>query len=295
MHHTDTVVMVEPCHFSFNAQTAFSNVFQGKEGSNFSLDQVKVEFWQFVRQLEKKGIKVETFKSPLDLTPDAVFPNNWFSTHLSKQIVLFPMMAANRRLERQQVIIDQMKANYGFLETDLTHFENQGQYLEGTGSLILDQNNKVAFACESERTDKKVFDKFCDLMGYKGHWIEIKKSYQPIYHTNVMMSLLHNHVVVCPEIILNHQEILGLLDQYKYKQIKINLNQLQSFAANVMGLEANGKQISVLSTSAYQAFEEDQIRQLKSVSELIVVDIPMIEKIGGGSARCMIAEVFYGS
>ena len=300
---TDTVVMISPDQFGFNPETAGTNAFQHKVDIKQSEIQKKAmnEFTGMVSQLKSKGINVITLKSRDDVvTPDAVFPNNWFSSHEEGKIVLYPMLAPNRRAERQPEALQKalMQSKIPVSEfIDLTVEENNGGVLEGTGSLVLDRVNKIAYAMESPRTTKPTFDKWCKKMGYQGVFFHAyDKNNLPIYHTNVVMSIGEEFVVIFLESIKNQAEKELLMKKFEEtgkKLISISLKQVYSFCGNILQIKTlNGRKIIVLSRLALDIFTPDQKIQLEKFGELVPVDIQMIEKVEGGSARCMLAEIF---
>jgi len=300
---TDTVVMISPDQFGFNPETAGTNAFQHKVDIKQSEIQKKAmnEFTGMVSQLKSKGINVITLKSRDDVvTPDAVFPNNWFSSHEGGKIVLYPMLAPNRRTERQPEALQKalLQSKIAVSEfIDLTEEENNSGVLEGTGSLVLDRVNKIAYAMESPRTTKLTFDKWCNKLGYQGIFFHAYDKHNlPIYHTNVVMSIGEEFTVICLESIKDQAEKELLVKKFKKtgkKIILISLKQAYSFCGNILQLKTQeGKKIVVLSRLALDAFTPDQKAQLEKFGELVPVDIQMIEKVEGGSARCMLAEIF---
>lgn len=300
---TDTVVMISPDQFGFNPQTANTNVFQHKVNIKEKELQQKAqkEFNNMVSILKSEGINVNVLPSRTGVvTPDAVFPNNWFSSHPERKIILYPMLAPNRRAERQPEELKKILSTIGINNPhiiDLSSEENRGKILEGTGSLVLDRKNKVAFAMESPRTTKIIFDEWCKKIGYQGIFFHAyDKDSLPIYHTNVTMSLGEGFAVACLESIKNLSEKKILTEKLKEngrKLIPISLKQTYSFCGNILQLKSTkGDKKIVLSKTAFKSFTLKQINQLKEFGELVVVEIPTIEKVGGGSARCMLAEIF---
>lgn len=299
----DIVVMVSPDTFGFNPQTAASNVFQ----QNIDLPEIKLrnlameEFRKMVDKLEEEKIKVLVLGSRVDLvTPDAVFPNNWFSHHQDGTLVLYPMMADNRRLERQLFKLKNLLNNAGISHLkiiDLTTNEANNLFLEGTGSLVLDRENKIAYAMESPRTNRDLFYLWCEKMSYDPvffHAYDEKKV--PVYHTNVLMSVGKKFAVICFESIESKKErslIIKKLIDNKKRIIPISLKQMHKFCANILELESeDGFSKIVLSRTAFEALTSGQKKSLETFGKLVVADIPTIERVGGGSARCMMAEIF---
>lgn len=300
---TDTVVMISPDQFGFNPETAVTNVFQHKINIEESELQKKAmeEFIGMVSLLKSKGINVIILESRKDVvTPDAVFPNNWFSSHDGGKIVLYPMLAPNRRAERQPEALQKalLQSKIPVLEfIDLTEEEKNGDVLEGTGSLVLDRVNKIAYAMESPRTSQSVFDKWCKKLEYQGIFFHAyDKDNLPIYHTNVVMSIGEEFVVICMDSIKDQLEKRLLIKKFEEtgkKLITISLKQVYAFCGNILQLRTiEENKVIVLSKIALDTFTTDQKKLLEKFGELLPVNIQMIEKVEGGSARCMMAEIF---
>ena len=305
---TNTLLMVSPDQFGFNAQTAATNSFQNptNESPTIVRDRAFTEFSKTVAALRHHGVEVVVCPSRVGvLTPDAVFPNNWISFHtelLQWDIVLYPMLAPNRRAERQ---FDRVKSLMPWMAIDpqrvldLTHLEQAGQFLEGTGSLVFQRSNKVVFAHESARTSSSALDVFCQETGYRPvRFHAFDRQDRPIYHTNVVMGIGEGFSVVCLESIRDQAErhrVESQLDKLGLEVIGITLDQLHSFCGNVLHVASStGPPKIILSDNAFAAFTEEQRRRLIAYGELIPVDINTIETVGGGSARCLVAEVFPG-
>ncbi|MCL4363728.1 arginine deiminase-related protein [Patescibacteria group bacterium] len=299
---TDTVLMISPDQFGFNQETAASNAFQNRVdiGQKELQKKALAEFEQMIHLLKSKKIKVLVMPSRKDaITPDAVFPNNWFSSHPGK-LVFYPMLAKNRRAERQVKVLTKLLSEKGIgaLKTiDLTKDENHGSILEGTGSLVLDRVNRIAYAMESPRTTKSEFDKWCQIMDYQGIFFHAyDENSLPIYHTNVVMSIGDDFAVIGLDAVKNRQEQKNLADKLTEngrKLIPLSQKQIYSFCANILQLKVSetNKKI-VMSQTAFTSFTSEQKRLLEKSGEIIAVEIPTIEKVGGGSARCMMAEIF---
>lgn len=304
---TDTVVTISPDQFGFNSQTAETNVFQN-DPNNLGSTEAEVrdaalgEFDSMMNTLSKHDITVLTLPTRSGvLTPDAVFPNNWFSTHSDGRLVLYPMLAENRRAERQvdalQGALSQVH-DISFPDlVDFTSREKEGKILEGTGSLVLDRQNKVAFAMESPRTSEDMFNEWCRNMGYEGVFFHAyDKESLPIYHTNVVMSIGEQFAVWCPESIKDAGERFKINKKFAEldkESIPITQEQLNRFSGNILQLDSKrGDSKIIMSTSAYDAFTPLERIKLDSYGEIVPVNIPTIEQVGGGSARCMLAEVF---
>lgn len=304
---TNLVLMISPDTFQYNVQTANTNSFQHLPVDESSLNsKVMEEFESMVATLKANDIQVITLASPKGkLTPDAVFPNNWFSTHPNvngtTDIVLYPMLAESRRLERQlNELLHELKHHKVNVDNviDLTQHENESKVLEGTGSLVLDRVNKIAYASLSLRTDKEVLQKFIDKMGYTSILFHSHDSKgQPIYHTNVVMSIGTEFAVISAESIINPGEkeaVLSSLKKTGKEIINISAHQMTRMAANILEVRAKDGAIKIImSQTAYDAFTPRQLQELEQYGDLVIVDIEHIEKIGGGSARCMLAEIFH--
>ena len=300
---TNTVVMVRPNHFGFNPQTAKSNVFQHQvlETEAEVQDKALEEFKEAADLLTKNGIRVLILPSRNDvLTPDSVFPNNWFSHHADGKLIIYPMLAPNRRAERQ---IDKLKdllsgSGIQVLETiSLTEDEDKGNFLEGTGSLVLDRENRIAFAMESPRTSKQEFDKWCGVMGYEGIFFHAYDSEGfPIYHTNVTMSIGREYAVICLSSVKDPGERKFVEDKLRSlgkEIIELSVEQIYKYCGNTLQvLSSDGSSKIIMSKTAFEGFNALQIEKLKKHGEIITLEIPEIETVGGGSARCMLAEVF---
>ena len=301
MSFANKILMVRPYAFGYNPETAESNVFQ-KE-SDLSAEEVQrralEEFDRMVEGLRSEGIEVLVFNDkPEPHTPDAVFPNNWFSTHPGGTLCLYPMEAVARRGERDPDIVEAVeKAIEVQRKIDLTPAEEQGTFLEGTGSLILDQDNRIAYACISSRTDPGLLDIWAHMMKFQTvHFHSYDSEGAPIYHTNVMMCLGDRFAVVCIESVTDEAEreklAKSLRDSGK-EIIEISFQQMYDFAGNMILLRnKDDEKILVMSQRAFDSLEEAQVKKMESYAKLLAFDIKTIEDLGGGSARCMIAEIF---
>lgn len=302
---TDTILMIEPTNFGFNDQTAVNNYFQQKINA-FDVDIQKYAFEEFnemVECLRAKDVNVIVVKDTLQPhTPDSIFPNNWVSFHEGGQVVLYPMFAENRRKERRKDIFQLIEGKGTTINNvdDFTFWEEENLFLEGTGSMVFDRVNKIAYAALSERTDKSVFLQFCKIFDYEPVYFSayqsVNKKRLPIYHTNVMMCVADNLAVICSECIDNAVERKKVIDSLKKNGkeiIAISEMQMHNFAGNMLQVKnGEGEPLLVMSQSAYNSLNKKQIERLKSYNELIVVAIPTIEIVGGGSVRCMMAEIF---
>ena len=291
--------MIRPSHFDFNKETAVNNSFQINTGDHLVPEKALNEFDQFVIKLRSYDIDVTVVQDTADpYTPDSIFPNNWISFHSEDTICLYPMFAENRRKERKQSVLDQISSKFVLTNTiDFTEQEERARFLEGTGSMVLDREHKIAYACLSVRTDENILQQFCDEMGYTPLVFEaVDAEEYPIYHTNVMMCVADQFVVICLDSIHNQDEkdiLIKTLLRTGKVIIQISIDQMNHFAGNMLQLENNsGTKYLVMSTQAFQSLTEEQIKQIKVFNEIIHSDISTIEKNGGGSARCMIAEIF---
>jgi Uncharacterized protein conserved in bacteria containing a pentein-type domain len=307
MQTTNTVLMVRPVAFSYNAQTALNNAFQQKGiPEDESQKEALKEFDSYVVMLKEAGINVLVVEDTLTPhTPDSIFPNNWFSTHNdktvgSKRMVLYPMFAQNRRMERKQGVFEAIKHfdnNEQREVIDLTKYENDNKFLEGTGSMILDRENKIIYACSSIRTNEDVLDDLADKLGYKYFLFEANDSNgAPIYHTNVMMCVGTAYAIVCLDSITNIDErehLIELIEESGKDIIEISLEQMYEFAGNMLELkDKEGNPVLIMSARAKASLDNDQLERLNSYYKIISPDLEFIEKNGGGSARCMLAEIF---
>ena len=300
---TDTILLIRPNHFAWNEETATSNAFQTtsvSESVSNIRQAVMEEFENMVEQLRQHGLQVLVFDD-LPTTPDAIFPNNWFSTHADGQLLTYPMHATNRRLERRPDIVETLKQKYGYTHTDLSQqFEPSEQFLEGTGSLVLDRANRIAYACRSVRTHEVPLNDWGERLGYQMVLFSATDANGlPIYHTNVVMCIGETFAVICLASISNETEretVCRSLEQTGHEIIEISMEQVEQFAGNMLQLRhAKGEKLLLLSAQAYASLEFHQIARLQAHNNrLVVAAIPTIEKYGGGSVRCMVAEVFAG-
>ena len=300
---TNTIFMVRPVCFRSNEQTIVNNFFQKNNiASHFSNDKALLEFDTFVDKLKSKGIDVIVIEdNTIHDTPDSIFPNNWVSFHSDGTVVLYPMFAKNRRLERRKDILDLLTKKYSFdinSIKDYTDFENKEQFLEGTGSMIFDRENKICYAAISARTNKQLFLKFCSDFGYSSVIFEANQNNEgkrlPIYHTNVMMCIADKFAIVCLNSIDNVHErnyVKTTISNSGKKIIEISELQKESFAGNMLQLKGD-KSYLVMSRGAYNALNKDQIDEIEKHCSIIYSSLSTIEEYGGGSARCMMAEIF---
>ena len=291
--------MVRPAHFTFNEQTAENNHFQKKTSLLDLSERALQEFDAFVENLRKNKIKVVVVQDTIEPhTPDSIYPNNWFSTHSTRELVLYPMFAENRRKERKPHVLETIEEHFSAHKIiDLTVWEEKNRFLEGTGSMILDHHNRIAYACRSERTDDIVFEEFYTKMNSEP---EIFNAYDEegrnIYHTNVMLSIGERYAVICAESITDdsrRDNILNKLRMSKKDVIEISFEQMKSFCANIIEVRnSENDNFLIMSETAKKAFKEEQMNILERHCKVISSPLDTIEQAGGGSARCMIAEIF---
>ena len=297
----NAVLMIRPTAFTSNPETLASNAFQSAAAASEEIAaRAKVEFDAVADALLSAGVRVHAFdgRSEGDC-PDEVFPNNWVSFHDDGTVVLYPMLAPSRRRERRMQIIDSLEREHGYSVTrtiDLTAHENHGLFLEGTGSLVLDRISHIAYACRSPRTNGKVLTEFAERLGYTPVTFgALDDNGKSVYHTNVVMSVGTSFSVVCLEAIADpagREAVTQCLEDSGRNIIEIELEQMQDFAANLIELEGRDGHVIALSACALAALEDSQIRHLERYGSLVSIPIPTIETFGGGSLRCMLAEVF---
>ncbi|MES2795567.1 MAG: arginine deiminase-related protein [Bacteroidota bacterium] len=302
LHPISNLLMIRPVNFGFNEETAHSNAFQDKEfGIKNKENAQKIavkEFDEFVEKLRNEGIKVLIIEDTLEpATPDSIFPNNWISFHENGTIVTYPMEAHNRRLERREDIIQTIENQFIVNQKiDLTSFEKEGKYLEGTGSMVLDRTNKIAYACLSPRTNSEVLNQFGEQLGYEMVVFKaVDSAGKAIYHTNVLMCVATDFVVICLDAIPDKNErdlVKKTIEMTNKKLIEISFSQMNKFAGNMLELTGNDNtKYLVMSDSAFESLSENQITIFEKYCKIIHSDLSMIEGNGGGSARCMMAEV----
>ena len=301
---TNHIMMIRPVAFHMNEQTAVNNYYQKNEkGADQQAIQKEAlaQFDAFVEKLKAEGVDATVFEdTPEPATPDSIFPNNWISFHEDGKVRLYPMYAANRRSERREDILEGLKEKFEVKEVlSYTDWENQNAYLEGTGSLLLDRQNKIAYAAISERTMAEVLDAFCKEVGYEKVAFHANQTVDgkrlPIYHTNVMMCLGEGFSVVCLESIDDSKErdnLISSLEKTGKEIIEISESQKEHFAGNMLQVLGKNERLVVMSEAAFQSLSEYQKARLSGHGKLVYSDIHTIEKLGGGSARCMMAEIF---
>ncbi|KAA6434151.1 amidinotransferase [Dyadobacter flavalbus] len=295
---TSRLMMIRPAQFGFNPETADSNGFQHNTLEKSIANTANDEFDLMAKQLGIAGIELHVFDDNNDAyRPDAVFSNNWVSFHQSGKVVLYPMMAENRRAERRMDIIDKLGNDFKIEEIiDLTHFEAEGKYLEGTGSMVLDRRYKIAYACLSPRTHPEVLNAFAEAMGYEiVSFSASDENDLPVYHTNVLMCIGDIFAVICLEAIKDPDErqlVRAALEETKKFIIEISLEQVRNFAGNMLLAKNNrSDKFLVMSTQAYNSLTKKQKEMLSEYARLLHTDLSFIEENGGGSARCMLTEI----
>lgn len=297
LQNTHQLLMIRPVNFGYNAQTAVNNSFQ-KDTGNVQAKALQ-EFDDFVHILRKNKTDVIVIEdTPEPATPDSIFPNNWISFHEDGRIFLYPMFAPNRRQERKLHVLETIRNKFSVSEiVDLSKYEAENMFLEGTGSMVLDRENRIAYACLSPRTDEKLLNEFCRLTGYTSvTFTSIDNKGIDIYHTNVMMCIARNYAVICLSSIRNKKERKRLIVSFQNTNkevITISLEQLNHFAGNMLQVKnEDGELILVMSSQAYHSLTAAQIEPLRKYNRIIHSSLNAIETAGGGSARCMMAEVF---
>ncbi|MDQ1139185.1 citrulline utilization hydrolase CtlX [Pedobacter agri] len=298
MQTTNHLLMIRPVDFKFNEQTAGNNKFQVASTESDVQSQALKEFDGFVQLLRQNDVDVTVVDDTLQPeTPDSIFPNNWVSFHEDGSIYLYPMFSENRRLERRKEILEGLRDKFEVNHvSDLSFYEMQYAFLEGTGSMVLDRVNKIAYACLSVRTDEEVLQNFCMLTGYEPISFQaVDGTNFPIYHTNVMMCIGDRFAVICLDSIPDQEEKLAVtmsLTSSGKEIIEITLDQMNHFAGNMLQVaNQSGESLLVMSEQAYLSLTTDQISALENYARIIYAPIYTIEKNGGGSARCMLAEI----
>jgi hypothetical protein len=290
--------MIRPVNFSYNTETAVNNAFQVKSEQDDVQNMALKEFDLFVNILRQNSVDVtvadDTAEPP---TPDSIFPNNWVSFHSDGTVLLYPMYAVNRRAERKQHVLDKIGEKFEITKKiDLSKYESQDVFLEGTGSMVLDRENKIAYACLSPRTNERVLADFCRQMEYAAVLFHaVDGNGRAIYHTNVMMCVADKYIVICLDSIPDKTEkdkVIETIRKTGKEIIGISLDQMNHFAGNMLQIEnAKHEKLLVMSTQAYESLTTDQKERLGSFNRIIHSSLTTIETNGGGSARCMMAEV----
>ncbi len=301
---TDTLIMVRPARFGYNPETANSNSFQASPAVDIDHEKLhevaRSEFDGMVRKLDDHGIRVIVADDePEPPKPDAVFPNNWFSTHADGTLVLYPMMAEVRRKERSDGLIARLARDFNAGDIlDLTDYEREGKFLEGTGSIVFDHIHRIAFACRSPRTEPAVLETLCSHLGYTPFVFDAAdKQGQPVYHTNVILAIGEQRAIVCLASVRDAEQrdtLVSMLKSGGRNIVDISMEQTERFAGNALLIRTpGGKRYWVMSSTAKQSLLPHQIAMIEGEALILDVTIPLIEKLGGGSARCMMAECFF--
>lgn len=297
---TDTVLMVRPAHFAFNPETSRDNAFQHEDPRGTLVHRTALaEFDAYVAALRASGVTVLVVDdTPVPPTPDSIFPNNWWSSHSDGTLVLYPMRAQNRRWERTGPVLGMLAKHAHWPRTvDLTAYERDGLYLEGTGSVVFDRKVRRCYACRSPRTNQQVLGALTQRLGYEAIVFDAVDFHGiPIYHTNVMMWVGTTLAGVCLEAIRDpaaRREVLADLRAGGKVVIELTYAQLAAFAGNMLELRGrDGIAVLAASHTAWASLEEKQRETIERHAKPVVVGIDTIEQVGGGSARCMLAEVF---
>lgn len=298
-----SVLMIRPASFGFNRETAGSNPFQTLPLESVEAVRMRAlaEFNNAVAALCRVGVEVVVVEDQAEpATPDAVFPNNWISTHHDGTVVLYPMAAANRRLEQRDDVLDVLDRGHGFRVRrviDLTPNAGRRRYLEGTGSIVFDHRNRMAYACLSPRTDRGMLYEAQELFGYAFVVFRATDAFGvEVYHTNVAMSIGELFAVVCTEAIDDPSDrnmVVSRLRESGRRIVEVTRTQMSAFAANVLELRgAEAQPVLAVSERGWKAFTDSQQHELGELTRVVVMSVPTIESVGGGSVRCMLAEIF---
>ncbi len=295
------ILMIRPAAFGYNNETAANNFFQHNPGLNRELLHKKAlaEFDAMVKKLEAEEVELLLVEdSPEPPKPDAIFPNNWLSTSAAGQVFIYPMYAPSRRAEKRDDIIQLLARDYTVTDVqDWSEYEAEGRFLEGTGSMVVDHDNRMIYAAISERTNLSVLEKFARANDFQAIvFLATDKNNQPVYHTNVVMSLGEKFAVICEDAIEEEWEriaVTQLLESTGHILIPITREQMHCFAGNMLEIKnKKGESLIILSTTALDALRPEQQQVLRQFGKLVPVSVPVIEQVEGGSVRCMIAEIF---
>ena len=301
---TNSILMIRPVNFGYNEETAKDNHYQNKDSIfKNANERAQREFDDMVLNLRQNGISVHVFQDDEnEYTPDSIFPNNWISFHKNGDVGLYPMYAENRRLERRPEILEFLE-NKGFTISNIIDYsgaEPENKFLEGTGSMILDRENRLAYCSISNRSNEDLFIEFCEDFEFIpvifNSFQTVGKKRLPIYHTNVMMCIATDYAIVCLDSIDDKKQrknVSNFINDSDKKLIEISENQVESFAGNMLELtNDNGNSVLVMSKSALDSLNENQKNTIRKYSRIVSCDLNTIEVCGGGSARCMMAEIF---
>ncbi len=305
MQTTSKILMVRPYRFAFNKETAGNNFFQRDTGSNPDMqdaiaERALQEFDALVALLQRNDVDVTVVQDTVEpWTPDSLFPNNWFSSHTTGELVLYPMFAENRRKERKREVLDLLRRKMNHRKVvDLTHWEEEGEFLEGTGSMVFDRRRRIAYSCRSARTSEKVLADFCSKMSFDPIVFDaVDAEGHPLYHTNIMMEIGMQVAVVCLESITeesHRKRVAAELSSAGKIIVELSVDQLARFAGNMLEVKSrNSQPFMVMSASARDSLTISQERAISTYNKILSVDLETIETYGGGSARCMLAEIFH--
>ena len=301
---TNSILMIRPINFGYNEETAQDNHYQIKELTHKNVNErAQKEFDNMVKNLRQNGVSVHVFQDDEnEYTPDSIFPNNWVSFHENGDVGLYPMCAENRRMERRPEVLDFLE-NEGFTISNIVDYssaESENKFLEGTGSMILDRENRLAYCSISNRSNEDLFIEFCEDFEFTpiifNSFQTVGNKRLPIYHTNVMMCVATDYVIVCLDSIDDKKQrknVSSFIKDSGKKLIEISENQVESFAGNMLELvNDKGESVLVMSKSAEDSLNENQKNIITKYSRIISSDINTIETCGGGSTRCMMAEIF---
>ena len=293
----NAVVMVRPHYFQPNPQTLADNSFQQKMEDNCQhvSDRALKEVSDAVNELRQHGVMVHLFEDKTKETPDSVFPNNWFTTHANGQLGIFPMYCENRRKERSSEIIDYLKEQYHVEQVvDYSNYEQQQIFLEGTGSMVLDNVNRIAYAVKSKRMNQQLFSRFCADFNYEGIAFDAcDENGVAVYHTNVMMCVGTEFALIGLSLITDYIErdyVCSKLENSHKEVIELSSEQIAQFAGNALELSTDNGPLLVVSSTAYQSLTQDQIRRISRYVKILPLNVTTIEK-AGGSIRCMLAGI----
>jgi hypothetical protein len=296
---TSNIIMVRPAAFGYNAETAANNTFQHapEEDQQTVSKKALAEFDQLVNTIRSEGVNITVFQdTPDPVKPDAVFPNNWVSFHSEGTVVTYPMFAELRRHERSDVLVHQLSTDFHIAQKiAFEGYEDRRLFLEGTGSMVLDRVNRVAYACISPRTDEIVLKDWCQTMKYTPFTFHARYGEKDIYHTNVMMAIGEGIAVVCLEVVeaSRREALYNKLAESGHEVVLLRADQIGSFAGNMLAVANQaGEQLMLMSRQALDSLDADQIVKIESFARIVAGDIHTIESVGGGSVRCMIAENF---
>jgi len=296
------ILMIRPVKFEMNPETCHTNAFQKStnESAKEVHEKASKQFDNFVRQLQDNGVDVTVVNdTPQPHTPDSIFPNNWITFYENGTICIHSMENINRRAERKQHVLDVLSEKFIISNTiDMTNSEERNEFLEGTGSVIIDRKNCIAYCCISSRSHRSEFENYCNLLNLKGICFNaVDANNIPIYHTNVMLSVADKYVIVCMDSIRDEDQRIELLKSFEKSSkcvIFIDMEQMNNFAGNVLQLQngVTGEKILVMSTRAYNCLRKDQLTTISNFNKIVHADVDVIENNGGGGVRCMMAEIF---